>query len=80
MWKKQFIISPEPYALDPKPHLYAAVTRDEGNAADGRFPPATTVKFMRPLLAHAFPLWSKAVEGCRADGDYFLGYGLGPNS
>jgi hypothetical protein len=40
--KKQFIISFEPCALGPAPHLYAAVTRDEGNAANGRFPTASS--------------------------------------
>ncbi len=30
------------FPLSPAPHLYAAVTRDEGNAAGGRFQTASS--------------------------------------
>jgi hypothetical protein len=32
---------PEPCALHPGPHSYVAVTKDEDNAAHGRFPTAS---------------------------------------
>ncbi len=38
-------LRPAPYALRPAPYSYVAVTRDEGNAADGRFQTASLLTF-----------------------------------
>ncbi len=44
-------LSPVPCALRPAPHSYTAVTRDVGNAADGRFQTASLGHFvLQPIL------------------------------
>ena len=43
--EQKFFRYPAPSALRPAPHSYAAVTRDEGNAADERFRTASIAMF-----------------------------------